>query len=72
MKTDKSVVLLGYPGSTDNGSHFYFCGGAFISKFHWIIYSFGSFLVFTGIKMLFHKDEETNIINTENILHQKH
>lgn len=32
-------------------------GVALISKFHWVIYVFGAFLVFTGIKMLFSGDQ---------------
>lgn len=32
-------------------------GIALISKFHWIIYVFGAFLVFTGVKMLFSSDQ---------------
>jgi len=39
---------------------FIFAGVALISMFHWIIYVFGGFLIFTGIKMLFHKDEKLN------------
>ena len=31
---------------------------ALIKNFHWIIYVFGSFLVFTGIKMALDKDKE--------------
>ncbi|HEY0604892.1 MAG TPA: TerC family protein, partial [Herpetosiphonaceae bacterium] len=33
-------------------------GAALIEQFHWVIYIFGAFLVFTGIRMAFHKDEE--------------
>lgn len=33
-------------------------GAALITQFHWIIYIFGAFLVYTGIKMFFQKDEE--------------
>jgi tellurite resistance protein TerC len=33
-------------------------GAALIKQFHWIIYAFGAFLIFTGIRMAFHKDEE--------------
>lgn len=33
-------------------------GVALISRFHWVIYVFGVFLVYTGAKMLFHKTEE--------------
>jgi len=32
-------------------------GAALIERFEWIIYIFGGFLVFTGIRMAFHKDE---------------
>lgn len=35
-------------------------GVALISKFHWIIYVFGAFLVFTGIKMLTSRDTEVH------------
>jgi tellurite resistance protein TerC len=33
-------------------------GATLIKEFHWIIYIFGAFLVFTGIRMAFHKNEE--------------
>lgn len=33
-------------------------GAALIKEFHWVIYIFGAFLVFTGIKMAFHRNEE--------------
>lgn len=33
-------------------------GAALIEQFHWIIYLFGAFLIFTGIRMAFHKDED--------------
>jgi tellurite resistance protein TerC len=32
-------------------------GGALIQRFHWILYFFGGFLLLTGLKMLFAKDE---------------
>ncbi|MER3418118.1 MAG: hypothetical protein C4343_03185, partial [Chloroflexota bacterium] len=31
-------------------------GAALIEEFHWIVYLFGAFLVFTGIRMVRHKD----------------
>jgi len=37
---------------------FIFAGVTLVSKFHWVIYVFGAFLVFTAIKMIFKKDEE--------------
>ena len=33
-------------------------GALLLARFHWIIYVFGAFLVFTGIKMLLQKDGE--------------
>ncbi len=36
-------------------------GSVLINEFHWILYIFAAFLVFTGIKMLFIKDHEINI-----------
>lgn len=33
-------------------------GAALIVKFHWILLLFGAFLVFTGAKMAFHKEEK--------------
>jgi tellurite resistance protein TerC len=33
-------------------------GAALLKEFHWIIYIFGAFLIFTGIRMAFHRDEE--------------
>jgi tellurite resistance protein TerC len=33
-------------------------GAALLKEFHWIIYIFGAFLVFTGIRMARHQDEE--------------
>jgi tellurite resistance protein TerC len=35
-----------------------FAGTALLQRFHWLIYVFGAFLLFTGAKLLFHKDEE--------------
>jgi tellurite resistance protein TerC len=33
-------------------------GAALLKEFHWIIYVFGAFLIFTGIKMALHQNEE--------------
>nr|WP_217440449.1 MULTISPECIES: TerC family protein [unclassified Myxococcus] len=33
-------------------------GAALVQRFHWLIYLFGAFLVFTAVKMLVSKDEE--------------
>jgi tellurite resistance protein TerC len=33
-------------------------GAVAVAEFHWILYGFGAFLLFTGIKMLFYDDED--------------
>jgi len=38
-----------------------FVGAALIQQFHWILYVFGAFLVFTGVKMLWGAGEEPEI-----------
>ncbi|HEY3369022.1 MAG TPA: TerC family protein [Symbiobacteriaceae bacterium] len=35
-------------------------GASLVHQFHWILYIFGAFLVYTGIKMAFKDDEEVN------------
>jgi tellurite resistance protein TerC len=35
-------------------------GAALLKEFHWIIYVFGVFLVYTGFRMAYQKDEEMN------------
>jgi tellurite resistance protein TerC len=57
-KYQHKVLFWGILGALIMRAIFIFAGVALISKFHWIIYIFGAFLIFTGIKMLFHKNEE--------------
>ena len=33
-------------------------GAALVARYHWILYIFGAFLVYTGVKMLFSKESE--------------
>ena len=35
-------------------------GAVLLKEFHWLLYIFGAFLVFTGIRMAFHKNEEVH------------
>ena len=37
-----------------------FVGVALIERFHWLIYLFGAFLVYTGWRMAFGKEKEFN------------
>ena len=57
-KYQHKVLFWGILGALIMRAIFILAGVALISKFHWVIYIFGAFLVFTGSKMLFHKDEE--------------
>jgi tellurite resistance protein TerC len=54
------VLFWGIIGALIMRAIFIFSGVILISKFHWIIYIFGAFLVFTGIKMLIQKDEKVS------------
>jgi len=38
-----------------------FAGTALINKFHWIIYVFGAFLIFTGIKIFINRNQEESL-----------
>ena len=49
---------MGNIGSYYHAFHFIFVGASLISRFEWIMYVFGAFLVFTGIRMFFSKEEE--------------
>ncbi len=54
------VLFWGIIGALIMRAIFIFSGVILISKFHWIIYIFGAFLIFTGIKMLVQKDEKVS------------
>jgi len=54
------VLFWGIIGALIMRGIFIFLGVALISKFHWIIYIFGTFLIFTGIKMAVQKDKEVH------------
>lgn len=52
------VLFWGIFGALVMRAAMIFTGAALLERFHWIIYIFGAFLIFTGIRMAFHKDEE--------------
>ncbi len=52
------VLFWGILGALVMRAAFIFAGVALITKFHWIIYIFGAFLILTGIKMLIQKEGE--------------
>ena len=54
------VLFWGIFGALLMRGLFIFLGAALLQRFHWIIYVFGAFLVFTGIKLLVQRDEEVH------------
>ncbi len=52
------VLFWGIMGALIMRAAFIFAGVALITRLHWIIYVFGAFLVFIGIKMAFEKEKE--------------
>lgn len=62
------VLFYGILGALVMRAGFIFAGIELIHRFHWLIYAFGGFLVFTGIKMLTSGDSK---IDPENNLFTK-
>jgi len=54
----RSVLLWGILGAMVMRAVFILIGAALISRFNWLLYVFGAFLVFTGGKILVGKDVE--------------
>jgi tellurite resistance protein TerC len=57
-KYQHKVLFYGIVGALVMRAFFIFAGVSLIHKFHSIIYIFGAFLIFTGIKMLFADQKE--------------
>jgi tellurite resistance protein TerC len=52
------VLFWGILGALVMRATMILAGAALLKEYHWIIYIFGAFLIFTGIKMATHKDED--------------
>jgi tellurite resistance protein TerC len=52
------VLFWGILGALIMRAVFIFAGAALLAQFHWIIYVFGAFLIFTGIKMAIFRNAE--------------
>jgi tellurite resistance protein TerC len=57
-KFQHRVLFWGVLGALIMRLTMIFVGAALINRFHWIIYIFGAFLVYTGIKMFRHEDSD--------------
>ena len=65
-KFQHRVLFWGVMGALVMRLTMIFVGAALINRFHWIIYIFGGFLIYTGIKMFRH--EEIDVQPEKNIL----
>jgi tellurite resistance protein TerC len=54
----KKVLFWGILGAVILRCIFIFIGSALLQEFSWIMYLFGAFLAFTGIRMFFESDED--------------
>jgi tellurite resistance protein TerC len=57
------VLFWGILGALVMRGTMIFLGAALIAKYHWILYVFAAFLIFTAIKMLFMNTEESDPSN---------
>jgi len=55
---ERTVLFWGIIGALVMRGIFIVTGVALVNRFHWIIYLFGAFLVYTGFKLLGENDEE--------------
>jgi tellurite resistance protein TerC len=54
------VLFWGILGALVTRAIFILLGAALLHRFHWVVYIFGAFLVFTGIKLLFQGESEVH------------
>jgi tellurite resistance protein TerC len=57
-KYQHRVLFWGIIGALIMRGAMIFAGAALIKQFHWIIWIFGAFLIFTGVRMAFSKEEQ--------------
>jgi tellurite resistance protein TerC len=57
-KDQHKILFFGILGALIFRMAFIFAGVALVESFHWVLYLFGAFLIFTGIKMAVDKGEE--------------
>ena len=60
-QSQQRVLILGVLGAIVLRGILIFVGAALIAKFHWVLYIFGAFLLFTGIKMFWAVGQEPDM-----------
>lgn len=68
LELQHRVLLYGVLGAIILRTLMIFSGSWLISEFHWILYIFAAFLIFTGIKMLLPEDEAQDMGNNPLLL----
>jgi len=66
-KYQHRILFWGIIGAIVMRAIFIFAGVAIIEKFAWVMYIFGAFLIYTGIHMLFEKDDKKDFNPNKNI-----
>lgn len=59
-KLQHRVLFWGILGALVMRAAFIFAGAALLQRFHWVMYVFGGFLVFSGVKLLAFKEGESD------------
>ena len=54
----KRILIWGVLGAIIMRFLFIFIGGMLVREFHWVMYLFGGFLVYSGLKLMLSKDED--------------
>ncbi len=57
----KRALMLGVLGAIVLRAIMIFIGAALVARFHWILYAFGLFLVFTGARMMLTANQEPDL-----------
>lgn len=63
-KAQHRVLVWGIIGAMVMRGVMIWLGVALVSSFHWILYIFGAFLIFTGLRMFFGKGVETDFADS--------
>ncbi|PKO84196.1 MAG: hypothetical protein CVU17_03245 [Betaproteobacteria bacterium HGW-Betaproteobacteria-11] len=64
----KRVLVYGIFGALILRTIMILLGAALIARFHWVLYLFGAFLLYTGVKMAWFSEEEPDLENNALIL----
>ena len=67
-KYQHRILFWGIIGAIVMRAIFIFAGVALIERFAWIMYFFGAFLIYTGLHMLFEKDDDKEFDPDKNIV----